>query len=284
MKIVVSSILALFLLLTLIGLGGYVALEARRGSRPTRVDLLQEVHGTGRFVLDVRNVEVQIQPGPGGHPIRVAGEFDAAVTEIVPDYSDSVDGGWTYRLRTRPAGLLQRIAHQGGAGNSIVVTLPRDVPLVLEGSIDGGQTRIELGGLWVTTTDLTLGDGDHRMSFSNPLRQPMTRLLLDSALGELTLVQLGNASPREVKIGKSVGDACVDLRGAWQADATIEVACGVASCDLHRPGDGDALVRMANAEPRMENPGLPVLEVRPTGILSENVEISDSLRDTEGTR
>jgi len=273
--------LMLFLFLALVTIAGLVALlEIGRPRRPSEIDQVQlipqpfDVAEPGRLILDVHGIELAIEPGPSGGPVRIEGDIDAAGYRWSPEYSTYGDRGWTYRLQLLPTGLLNRVAP--GPGNSLRVTLPRDAPISLEGSVRGGEARIELGGLWIVDTLLSFGQGDHRIAFSQPLLRPMERLHLDAGMSELTLVELGNASPVDVRINKSVGDACVDLRGAWQSDSNIEVACGVARCDLHRPGDEDAVVALAGSDSALGNGDLPRIEVHLAGML-DNVEISERL-------
>ena len=277
--------LTLILLLVLITVGGLVSFEAARGARPTAIDQSQaiprqlDVAEPGRLILDVHGIELAIEPGPEGGPVRIEGNFNGAGYRWSPEYSTYGDRGWIYRLRLRPTGLLGRVAP--GPGSSLRITLPRDAPISLEGFVRGGETRIELGGLWIIDTLLDFRLGDHRIAFSQPLLRPMGRLHLDAPMGELTLVKLGNASPVEIRVDKNVGDACIDLRGAWQSDSSFEIACGVASCDLHRPGDGDAVVALAGSD-SVENDDLPRIEIHLAGLL-DNVEISAGLRETQAT-
>ena len=131
--------------------------------------------------------------------------------------------------------------------------------------------------------ELGLGRGDHRLAFSEPVPTPMERLHVDAPIGSLTLVRLGNASPRDVSLTTNIGEACVDLRGDWQEDAVIRVACGVGSCDLHEPGVEDAIVQSAGRAASGARGELPVIEVDVTGVIRENVEISRRLETPDTT-
>jgi hypothetical protein len=57
------------------------------------------------------------------------------------------------------------------------------------------------------------------------------------SVGEIELAGLGNASPREVKISHSAGEVDLDLTGAWQRDAEIDVDLGFGECMLRLPSD-----------------------------------------------
>jgi len=278
---ILAATLATGLLAALIAVAGFVGYVHERDPLPTVIDESEALPAAvaldepGRLVLDVTGTDLTIRPGPAGDPIRIAGSYDAAASELASEYTTYGEAGWTYHLRLGPNGLVQRIA--SGSGSHVEITLPADVPIVLEGSFAGADAEIELGGLWIVRTDLELVGGDHRIVFSEPLLEPMESLSLEAPRGELTLVELGNASPADVRIIKESGDACVDLRGAWQADTRLVVDCRIGNCDLHRPGGADALLSIAGQEGGVNEARLPVIELAATDRLIGGVEVSDSL-------
>jgi hypothetical protein len=290
--------MAAMTLLVLSGLGGWIAFELGREPDPQsiehsqtvpafdpalRTSLQDQVAEPGRVVLDVEGIALTIVPGPADSVIQLDGDFDAEGFDFDREYSTYGNDGWVYRIELRPAGAMKRIVHGGRTDSSLRITLPRDVPIALEGFVGVGETRIDLGGLWIVSTELKLGQGEHQLDFSEPLLHPMESLVLDARVGEITLVELGNASPRQVHISKAVGEACVDLRGAWQANTTLEMACGAGSCDLHRPREDEAIVtlventaaalRDATAHPA----SLPRIDVNIGSAIPGSVEISESL-------
>ncbi|HKQ60016.1 MAG TPA: hypothetical protein VJS92_01950 [Candidatus Polarisedimenticolaceae bacterium] len=190
----------------------------------------------GRLVLDVSIGTFSIVAGPEGQPIRVEGEYDTAAYELTDNYTEG-PAGWTDEVMFRRKGgwLLHMFDHE--ARNHVRIVVPRGVPFALEGSIGTGESRLELGGLWIVRTDLKLGVGEHRVSFSEPAPLPQEEFLLDASIGELGVRQLGNASPRTVKIGHRIGDVELDLSGGWSRDAQIQAECGIGECRLHVPED-----------------------------------------------
>lgn len=53
--------------------------------------------------------------------------------------------------------------------------------------------------------------------------------------GSLSVVGLGNASPRETRLFQHIGALDLDLRGAWSRDADVRVISGAAGGSLWLP-------------------------------------------------
>ena len=277
-----APVLVLGLLFVITVFAGFVAYEASREVQATTIAERQAVSsGTGRLFVDLPGVQSEIVPGPAGGPIEIDGEFDASGFRWMPEYrADGED--WIYVARLRPVRILEQAGVRGTLAASVRIRVPRDVPISIEGRV-GRDADIELGGLSLVAADLKFGSGDHRVAFSERLPSPLERLALKASVGELELVKLGNASPREVYVNKNVGDLCVDLRGPWEGDSAFEMECGLGSCDLHRPGAGDAVVRvwqrgtLLGDEPAATDEGLPVIEVKVESAVRSSVELSASL-------
>ena len=67
-----------------------------------------------------------------------------------------------------------------------------------------GESRMELGGLWILDADIDFGMGDHSVSFDEPLAVPVAGVRLDTSLGVLRVDRLGNASPADAWIKHSI--------------------------------------------------------------------------------
>lgn len=212
------------------------------GEAPLMPDSLQvasEAPAEGSIELDVEMCRFSIEPGPPGSEIRVEADFDTASFALEETYNPESDGTWTYRLRFRDKlGWLRRVTGNSNLSNERVrLIVPRGRPFELKGKMGAGESRIELGGLWLTSVDLDMGVGEHRISFSEPTPQPIDLLRIDGAVGDLQILQAGNASPEQIRVTNSVGGARVDLSGDWKRDAWVDVDCGVGECGLVVPSD-----------------------------------------------
>jgi len=218
---------------------------------PTRIDRIRPEEGdsaerlgfppgaeapkAGKIVLDISMCRFSVEPGPAGHPIRVEGRYDTSSFELEQDYSVDERGEWTYNLSFGRRGFGALFVKHEGSANHVRLIVPRDTPIVLEGTVGVGESEIELGGLWLLDVDLGLGVGEHELSFGEPLLAPLDRLRIDGSIGESRIVGVGNASPAAVEIDHSIGELLVDLRGEWVRDARVETRCGIGSCRLRMP-------------------------------------------------
>jgi hypothetical protein len=105
--------------------------------------------------------------------------------------------------------------------NLIRISVPRGVPMALEGDLGTGEFQFDLSGLWLVSTDLTASKGEFLFDFNQPAPQPQERFEIKASMGSFGVAGLGNASPASVRVGGRMGEVSLDLRGAWKNDATI---------------------------------------------------------------
>jgi hypothetical protein len=237
----------------------------------------------GHVKVDFSTGQFTIKAGPPGQPIRVEADYDTGTYELVEEYTSQGELGWSYSVRFRPKVSWLRMLLAGGQGqeNSITLILPRGTPMELSGSLGVGESNLDLGGLWLTRVSLNIGIGEHKVRFDEPLPQPMEELRLDSSIGEVKVVRIGNASPRKVILEHSLGEASYDLRGEWVVDSEVEVACGIGECNVRLPGS-DVNVDLVRASVTVGDqrapdparlaragPDAPTIRVDATGILGE---------------
>lgn len=196
----------------------------------------------GTVTLDVRYTELKIVPAESGEPLRVSGDYDEAGFRLKETFEESADG-WDYRLEFNRKRSWLPFFSTDGNRNHLELHIPRDVAFRLQGEAGVGSYRMDLGGLAVRAVDLDLGVGEHHIDFSEPLPVPLESLRLDSSIGELKVRRVGNGSPAEVWIERGIGEARVDLSGAWQGDAEIDIRCGIGECVVTFPDDVNVDVR-----------------------------------------
>lgn len=193
-----------------------------------------------RVVLDISDVELRIEPGPAGEPIRVQAEYDTKVCELTESFEQSVDGAGTYSIafrKTGGQGLGALRALMGGHQPEIRITLPAGVRLTLEGGVRQGVMEAELGGLSLEAVDLDVERGAFVLGFRDRLPSPMQRFQVDGAQGAVIVERLGNASPGTVRIVHRMGELELDLLGAWVGDADIDISLSMGGGELQLPRD-----------------------------------------------
>jgi hypothetical protein len=192
----------------------------------------------GRVILDLEMGDFVIEPGPPGESLRVEAEYDSGSFDLEERYEIQDDGTWTYRLSfENKVAWFQRLWGNQDIDNKVKLIIPRGYPMEIAGRIQVGQSRVELGGLWLTDLDLRTSTGDHRVSFSEPLHQPLPRLRLQSGVGETRFIGLGNASPAKTYIEAKIGELRVDLTGDWRQDGVVDVEFKIGECRVIVPDD-----------------------------------------------
>lgn len=234
----------------------------------------------GRLELDLRKGEFIVQPGPAGEPIKVESDYDTNAFTLAETYDQRDDGTWYYKIsfdsKSGWLGLLMR----GGthSSNRVTITVPRDQPMDIVGTIGMGESEVDLGGLWLREVDLELGTGDHFLELTEPLRVPMDRFAIDGSMGSVELRSIGDASPRSVRVNHGMGELLVDLAGKWRNDATIDVDFSMGECKLWLPEAVNIDVararvsmgeRRVKLQEREEMPGAPTLTLNLSGSMGE---------------
>ena len=235
----------------------------------------------GTVVLDLSVGEFTIRAGEPGEPIRVEADYESDAFELRETFTEGGDGAWTYEISFRPKGGILGMMFRGAGNNprnNVEIVLPRGRPLDLVGDLGLGLTEADLGGLLLRTVDLEAGTGEHIIEFSEPLAMPMDYFHIEKGVGEMQILDLGNAQPREIDLEMRVGELRVDMSGGpWSVDSLMRVAFGVGESRIKAPENvrlelkrasvlvGDRVVR------RFDNKGIP--EDAPTVAFDLSVKI-----------
>jgi hypothetical protein len=194
----------------------------------------------GKIILDLEEGDFLVEPGPAdlsGEGLRVEADYDSGLFDLQESYEVQDDGTWTYRLSFESKVAWYRRLWVGDQDirNKVRLIIPRGHPMEISGAIRKGQSRVELGGLWLTEVDLKTTMGDHRVSFSEPLPQPLNWLRLEGGMGEADFRGLGNAGPAKAYIESKMGEMRVDLGGEWRQDSVVDVKFSMGECRIIAP-------------------------------------------------
>ncbi|MEM8995850.1 MAG: hypothetical protein AAGF23_13775, partial [Acidobacteriota bacterium] len=201
------------------------------------VPALAPDQGVGTLILDMAMGDFTIQPGPAGQPIRVEADFDASKFELEEDWTQGLEGNWTYKVSFDAQGGFWGMLFRGGGEvrNNVTITVPRGHPMRIAGSIKMGESKTDLGGLWLESYDVDYGMGDHFVEIREPLVAPMQNFRVIGSMGELEIRNLGNGSPSEVDVEQGMGELFLDLTGPWRNDATIKAEFSMGGCRVWVP-------------------------------------------------
>ncbi|HXV76799.1 MAG TPA: hypothetical protein VD788_10815 [Candidatus Polarisedimenticolaceae bacterium] len=216
--------------------------------------------GRGRVVLAVSVAQLTVLPAAAGEFVRLETRYDPNRYALDERFERAADGSWTYRIRFEPSGssmlALLRVK-LGGPLPKLRLSLPRGVPLVLNGEVRSGVGAVELGGLIVESAELRAEQGALSLSFAEPLAEPMEWLSLVGDKGSVEITGLGNASPDRTSVRQHLGEIDLDLRGRWVRDGEIRVGAALAGGTIWLPEGVTILGLEDRLEPVRERSELP---------------------------
>lgn len=238
-------------------------------SDPTLEPEGPQVSAAGTVILDLEGTFFQIEPAAPGEPMRVEAEFDANTYDLREHFREALgDEGWIYEVefgrpsRSYGVTLLKEVLTDSRP--EVTIYLPRDVPFDLKFRIAQGGSELDLGGLALGTADLDFDQGGGSVEFSEPLAQPMDSLSVHFTQGGGAVDGIGNASPRRLVVGFSMGGGFVGLEGPWRNDAEISLRQRMGGMSVQLPSN--VIVR-GIPRPGFEPPSdaevpLPVLRIK----------------------
>jgi len=227
------------------------------------------------LTVELEEGRFYIEPGPPGSAVRAEGYFDERDYELTQEVVEDGDLGRhvTIRFRrTRPWYVLLFFGDENK--NEVTVTIPEGVPTALMLRLSKGETRTELGGLTLTDLHANLGMGEHQLGLRHPLTHDLERAVIHGGMGEIRLLELGNARARTYDIRGSMGEFTVDFDGEWApgftSHATVRFKMGECRIsvppEVRIPEGSSASVIMGEASTpafrglQPEDPDAPTLE------------------------
>jgi len=202
----------------------------------------------GTIEVDLDIGDFTIKPGPAGEPIRIEADYDTSKFELKEEMVQKPDGTWAYKVTFGAKGGFWGLAFGGGndGKNRVELIIPRGRPIELKGSIRMGESKTDLGGLWVKNVDLQYKAGDHFIEFREPLPFPMDNFKIDGSMGNLEIRGLGQASPSTVDVKQGMGELFLDLQGDWRRDAQIKTRFSMGECKIWLPEKARVDLRRAS--------------------------------------
>lgn len=200
------------------------------------VDATADGAGAVRIVLDVdASAEVHIEPVEAGQALRAEATYDERSYAFEQSRETTAEGGLIWNIGFRSTSRLPFAGLRalfGGTRSRLRVEIPRDVPFTLEGVVRNGSLQGDVGGTHLRSLEMETSRGAFILQISEPLAEPMERFVIEANQGANIVQQLGNASPREVRIGCSMGACVIDLGGSWRNDATLELDAAMSGAVL----------------------------------------------------
>jgi hypothetical protein len=109
------------------------------------------------------------------------------------------------------------------------------------------QTEVDLGGLPITETDIKVGAGQAKFTFSKPNPHEMDTFSLKAGAVEMSLSGLGNSNARKVDIDGGAASVNIDFGGPLGRDMDAGIRTGMASTEIVVPKTTAARIRTKTA-------------------------------------
>lgn len=140
------------------------------------------------------------------------------------------------RLRIAMEGTSRRWPFgRNSGGGSMDVELARGVPMDLELKFGAVKAEVDLGGLALTSLELSTGASESRIDVSEPNSAVMGRATFEIGAADFTLLRLGNLRAERVDVKAGVGRVALSLDGEWRQDSHLGIEMGLGALELRVP-------------------------------------------------
>ncbi|MDH3733793.1 MAG: LiaF-related protein [Gemmatimonadota bacterium] len=130
-----------------------------------------------------------------------------------------------------------------------------DVPTDLRLEIGAAASRLDLGGLSLTSFELLTGASKTEVVFGDPNRERMSELVFKVGAAEFDASGLGNARFDRMEFVGAIGDVRLDFSGEWERSATAEIKMGVGELNLRVPREIGVRIERSSLLIALDAPG-----------------------------
>jgi hypothetical protein len=235
--------------------------------------------------LELQEGTFDIRPGEPTGSVQVEGRFSEALYELT-QRTDTENGRprTTIRFRSKAPMWARMLAGIGNDDNNrpkLTLLIPSAVQIDLSLNVSMGESRIDLGGLTLSDLGLDLSMGNHELDFRQPIVDGVTRLRLNTRMGNVRVENLGNARAKSVDVSGSMGNLTADLGGEWKPGSESELSFtqSMGEVRVNVPTKVRLQADVRDAEGKTQNigpdadetkdPKAPVLKVRVSSSMGE---------------
>lgn len=148
------------------------------------------------------------------------------------------EGGETATIRLEDWDLdldFDDLRRTGDEQGTLEFELHPGIPTDLRIGVGAAQSRLDLGGLSLTSLEVMTGASETDVVFERPNRVRMTHLELHAGAAEFEARGLGNARFDRLEFAGAIGDVTLDFSGEWERGATAEIRMGLGGLKIRVP-------------------------------------------------
>jgi hypothetical protein len=215
-----------------LAMAGAPALAAQ-GMREYSVS--RQRHGESRLQANLEFAAGTLRLIPGAKEVLYLMQVEYDPDRFLPESRyDASTGALRLGLsNSGRAGL--RVSSRSQLAQVASIALSPAVALALDARLGAVDADLELGGLQLTTLNLTAGASRTSIRFSQPNRIRCSRMTVEAGATELRLEHLGNSRCEQVSVSGGIGQAVLDLGGAWGEGSTLAITLTAARLTLRIP-------------------------------------------------
>lgn len=176
----------------------------------------------------------------------------------------------------------------------IDLALPLKIDLGLRLEFGFGNADIDLSGLRIERMAIECGLSDVNLEIHSPNPVRSRKLKIESGLGDLNVVGLGNLRANDIDLDVGLGSTDIDFRGDRLVDTDFNIEVGLGDLDLILPRHANIKIRVSDSflskvsvlglvEERQDywvtpnwKPGVPVLNLDVSvGLGSVNISVRE---------
>ncbi|MDX1395551.1 MAG: hypothetical protein R3195_14280 [Gemmatimonadota bacterium] len=182
----------------------------------------------------------------GGH-----GRFRLALTSVDDETSSA-----TVRLEDWDVDFdLEDLRDSGNELGELEFELHPRIPTRLRLGIGAARSRLELGGLSLSSLEILTGASETDLAFSEPNRVSMSELVLKAGAADFEAEGLGNARFERLEFKGAIGDVSLDFSGEWTRDATANITMGVGELAIRIPEEIAVRIVRSSLLIKLDAPG-----------------------------
>lgn len=232
-----STALAAALILLTVG----SVLAGRMETQQKRVELTDEKELA--VEIDFGVGDLLIGPGESGDLVVATGHIDPRRFDYEFDYKKKTDRGDLYFDVSTVRDSWDDLRNES---NEWRFEFTDEIPLDFTIDIGASSCEFRLGGLMITRLDLDIGAADCEISFDEPNKSVLERILIDAGASSVYIDMLGNARFELLEFDGGVGSYDIDFSGDFDFDAEAEISVGLGSVDIVLPEHIGVRLRTSN--------------------------------------
>jgi len=223
-----------FRLLTVAALAVAVA-QSADAQRTRSVTSARQLAGERRLDVEVEYGAGRLRVGPAGSSLLYQLEMRYNEQHFRPVTSYDRGSGRLKLGLENTSGRRRDDNVRVDRGDYANVSLTTRVPMDLDLAFGAGRAEVELGGLALTSLEISTGASDTRVSFSRPNRVAARSVRVEAGAAQIRVENLGNARAERFEFEGGLGETTLDFGGAWSRSATASIEMGMGSVTLRLP-------------------------------------------------